>query len=163
MTGATGYGSWSAGWLLCPDCANQLDMHGPSAACEKCRAIRQLRMENDRLMQIIDAASNVLVPKADYDRVVAERDEQRSRADLAQSSCDALTRELQDARDASRARAAERACRALQRVMATLARSAGGPGDLDAWSEARAFLAEMGYVAPEVEEYRAAYERWEEG
>jgi hypothetical protein len=125
--------------------------------------IRALRIENDRLMQIIDAASNVLVPKADYDRVVRERDEQRGRADLAQSSCDALTRELVNARDASRARAAERACRALQRVMGTLARAAGGPGDLDAWSEARAVLAELGCVAPEVEEYRAAYERWEEG
>jgi hypothetical protein len=108
------------------------------------------------LNEELERYRSAVVPRVDYDRVVAQRDH-------ADAACDALTRELANARDASRARAAERACRALQGVMGTLARAAGGPGDLDAWSEARAVLAELGYVAPEVEEYRAETERWEEG
>jgi hypothetical protein len=54
-----------------------------------------------------------------------------------------------------------RAIEHLRAVMATLARAAGGPAETQAWRAAAAFLAEQGYVAPEVEEMQRVSGEWE--
>lgn len=123
----------------------------------------KIRGERDRYLEIIDAASKALVPRADYDRVCQERDAATDRANHADASADMLAADLVRLRDTVTARTLERACLTLQRVMGTLAHSAGGPGERAAWREADVLLAEMGYAPPEAAAYRADYERWQEG
>lgn len=77
-----------------------------------------------------------LVPVADYDRAIAQRDTANAQRDAAVT--------------------------ALRDVMRTLSRQASGPNDAKIYARARELLAEAGVNGAETAQYQAAYEQWQE-
>ena len=88
------------------------------------------------------------MPRDDYQRALA-------RAESAERTIDALTRQIQAERDRRGALAEIRALHALRDVLRVTGRTAWGPEDASVLREARAVLAEAGFRAPEVDERRA--------
>jgi hypothetical protein len=85
--------------------------------------VRSLRQENTRLSDFIAQASKSLVPRADYDRVVEERNAAIEARQHADAAADGLAKALSDAQDAREARTGEQAVIDAAAERAQLSRS----------------------------------------
>ena len=94
------------------------------------------------------------VPRDDYQRALA-------RAESAERTIDALTRQIQAERDRREALAEIRALHALRDVLRVTGRTAWGPEESRVLREASAVLAEAGFRAPEVDALVASTREWE--
>lgn len=118
-----------------------------------CVPSEPLTDESDALRAELELYRQVVVPKPDYDRAIAERD-RYARA------MDGLAAQLADARDSRVAVQFAEAVAHLYAVMRTLAKETGGLEDEKVRNAARAFLAEHGALPAGLLAARQEAEAW---